>query len=308
MFKQSSLKEFVLSVETMKLSTEKQRTLKLISAPNFYTIKQISKARNVSIRQIQKDVKFLKDNGFLNPSNQTRYTTGYPNKNELRLHGEGFNIRLLNTSERYFKLLKKNPIMYIENHAIRLHKSSINVYSNKSFVANDTEKVNELAIRYWDLFFSKLEHKLGILIKKTNCCNIFRFKAHYSEVNNEIARECNKKGEKLKIYAKEDGKLWFMIDNSLNLNEAETQHRITASEDMNKIKHFLNDLRTREDYTNFSDLISEQLTIQKNINLLVNSQISTQNQLKILLKALSPENKRHNIPKEDIKPATFGIG
>ena len=67
---------------------------------------------------------------------------------------------------------------------------------------------------------------------------------HYAETNNELAQECEKKAYKVRVYTTSDSKLWFLIDNSFNLHEAETVHPETAKEDMgNIVKPFFNDLR-----------------------------------------------------------------
>ena len=48
----------------------------------------------------------------------------------------------------------------------------------------------------------------------------------------------------MRVYTTEDHKLWFTIDNSLNLHEAETQHPKTAKHDMQEVvRPFFNDMR-----------------------------------------------------------------
>ena len=78
----------------------------------------------------------------------------------------------------------------------------------------------------------------------THWLNIKLVKNHYAETNNELSEEINKEDVKIRLYATEDNKMWFEIDNSLNLNEAETTHTETAKQDMEEtIKPFFNDLR-----------------------------------------------------------------
>ena len=63
-------------------------------------------------------------------------------------------------------------------------------------------------------------------------------------MGNELAKDCNLNKDYIRVYTREDGKLWFMIDNSFNLNEAETVHPETAKADMeNIIQPYFNDLR-----------------------------------------------------------------
>ena len=58
-------------------------------------------------------------------------------------------------------------------------------------------------------------------------------------IKNCLAIQCNKKGEKLRV-TNEDG-LWFTIDNSFNLEEAETLHPKTALLDSLGIQKYFNE-------------------------------------------------------------------
>jgi len=78
----------------------------------------------------------------------------------------------------------------------------------------------------------------------------YRFKVsrqHYSLVKNALAKQYERDGKKLQVYS-ENG-LWFVIDNSYNLHEAETVHPKTAVDDNEKVQNFFNGLKATENYT-----------------------------------------------------------
>jgi len=64
---------------------------------------------------------------------------------------------------------------------------------------------------------------------------------HYALIKNSLAKQYDKEGKKLFCYTK-DG-LWFIIDNSYNLHEAETIHPNTALTDNEKIQNWFNGLK-----------------------------------------------------------------
>jgi len=92
-----------------------------------------------------------------------------------------------------------------------------------------------------------LESVLGanFKINKKYCFKVSR--QHYALVKNSLAEQYNRDGKKLQIYSN-DG-LWFVIDNSYNLNEVETVHPKTAVDDNTKLQNFFNGLKEAENYT-----------------------------------------------------------
>jgi len=68
-------------------------------------------------------------------------------------------------------------------------------------------------------------------------------------MQNALAQQYNESGEKLEI---RNGKgLWFLIDNSFNLNEAETVHPGSAMTDNKKVQDFFNSLKAQPITTDF---------------------------------------------------------
>ncbi|NCO11001.1 hypothetical protein CO038_03590 [Candidatus Pacearchaeota archaeon CG_4_9_14_0_2_um_filter_39_13] len=51
----------------------------------------------------------------------------------------------------------------------------------------------------------------------------------------------------MKVYSEEGP--WFVVDNSYNLNEAETGHPVTVVDNNTKVQNYFNGLKATENYT-----------------------------------------------------------
>ncbi len=133
-----------------------------------------------------------------------------------------------------------------------LHNESVIVSCNelKNFYGKTPDLAMANSMIYWNDIFIRLQDRLKvIMIKEENTC-IKQFNGHFAEVDNELAKECNERKARVKIFAREDNKLWFTIDKSWNVNEAETVHPDTAQRDMQEsVQPFFNDLREITGYT-----------------------------------------------------------
>jgi len=168
---------------------------------------------------------------------------GCPPDEEIRLHGEQYVARILYRFPRYDKVRKNSPMITIKGFKLKLNKRTVEIYSLNSYMGKDASEATMKSLNHLSEIIKYIENDVGAVIIKDRYHNLRRVKAHYSEINNELAQDCEKKKEKIKIFAREDGKLWFQIDNSFNLHEAETQHPATAKEDIDKVKVFFDDLR-----------------------------------------------------------------
>lgn len=113
--------------------------------------------------------------------------------------------------------LKGTPRVFIEGRKIWFGKKNIIVYEPGSFFDVNAMESRKLAVfKLLDLL-RKVEDKIGMSLSP------YKFtprREHFALVKNALAVQCNKEGEK--IYVKNNGGLWFLIDNSYNLDEAET--------------------------------------------------------------------------------------
>jgi len=284
------------------LTKVEQEVLHLLKN-EYLTPKQIAIRRKTSDKAVYKIIAKIKGKGVLGNRlkgvEKNRYTFQPQPNHKIRLHGQVFKINLLYKDNRYKKKLEDSNLVNIDNNQIRLHRNSIIVYSENDFYGDTAQKATINSMAYWTRFFNRLEKDLGIIIVKHRKHNISLVKQHYAEINNELAEECERKAEKIRIYTKEDGKLWFTIDNSFNLSEAETQHRYTAEEDMEEIvqPHF-NDLRN-----NRPPVPSEVWKIVAEITKHNHETAAGLNTL-ITLMNIKPKEDNELVPKE--KPNYFG--
>jgi hypothetical protein len=186
------------------------------------------------------------------------------------LHGQQFHIQLIYRGDRFKDKVSK--LITVDGNSIMVYRDSIEVYSNTFFFGSDVDKVTADSLRYWTKLFVRLESELDCIILKPRVDNIKLVKqGEYAEVNNELAIECKKQAEKIRVYSDDDGKLWFQVDNSFNMDEAETVHPVTSKRDMGDIiKPFMNTLRNNpnvlEDLFKAIRLMQETQGVQAQLN------------------------------------------
>jgi len=223
-----------------------ERDILSLLSDEHLTIPQVAIRRQTSKQAVYKILSSLKKKGLINKNFQrveknlsTMVENGW-----IRLHGQEFNIKIIYKDKRYKELKKRANVIDVDGNTVRLYRDSVEVYSVHSFFSESVQKATAKSFRYWSKFFRVLENDLKIILVKSRVQNIKQVNAHYSETNNELAQDCIMNHDKIRVYTREDGKLWFLIDNSFNLCEAETVHSHTAYKDMQGvIRPFFNDLR-----------------------------------------------------------------
>jgi hypothetical protein len=233
-----------------------------------------------------KTIKILERKGVLNLKTKKvqniRCTPPSTKIKQIRLHGQEFNIKLIKKGSNYSKLMTNSNTISIDDNTIRLYTNSIEIYSGKSFFSEDVGKATSKSLQYWNRFFVRLESELDIIIVKNRHKNINLVKHHYAYTHNDLAKEMNEEDIRIRLYATEDNKLWFEIDNSWNLNEAETVHKQTAKQDMqNIIQPFFNDLRD-----NFKEEVPTISLILQSINELSKQNLETAKGLNAVVKLM----------------------
>lgn len=315
--KKKSTKNAVLNRSNLpKLTQAEEEVLALLSKEKLRR-NQIATRRKCSKQAVSNIISNLKKKGALNIVNQDVYKSGStstPSKpNSIRFHGMEFNIKILFKDARYQKIIKKCNVIKIDGNTVRLFKDVIEIYSEQSFFGDNAQKSTIEGFRYFNRFVTKLEHDLKIILIKPRAQNIRMVNAHYAEINNGIARECGDKSQSIRVYGNDDGKLWFLIDNSFNLHEGETVHPQTSKHDMeNVIQPFLNDLRdnkppTLSEMMNIFNGMSEQIiSLNKIVGALCVSQQVSVNTLEAFMKTSieKPEFKEESLPKNWKNPLT----
>lgn len=310
-FKMTPKKPLKLKGDSPKLTKKEQQVLTLLTT-DFLTVKQVALRRHCSVQAVYEIKKRLEKKGVLSRTFKNLEKKRCTFKGfGVRLHGQEFNIKLLWQSPVYKRYVGK--LLFFDGNSVRCYKNSVEVYGKKSFEAEDEHKATAESLVYWERFFSVLENDLKVLLVKPRKNNIELVKAHYAEVNSEMAREAEVSGEKIRIYARDDGKLWFMIDNSFNLFEAETQHRDTSKRDLGIVRKHLNDWRDNDPPT-----LSETMRVLDTFALLLREQAEVNKEtaagLNAVVKLLNIQNVE-NVEKvekfksnknDDYKPDYFG--
>jgi DNA-binding transcriptional ArsR family regulator len=130
---------------------------------------------------------------------------------------------------------------------IWLTDKSIIIYEKSSYLADTSKEAQERAIQDMLALMKSLEKHLQANFKTGKYYKFKVSRQHYSLVKNALAQQYDKEGNKLQVY-NEDG-LWFLIDNSYNLHEAETVHPKTSVDDNKKVQDYFNGVKKLEDYT-----------------------------------------------------------
>jgi DNA-binding transcriptional ArsR family regulator len=130
---------------------------------------------------------------------------------------------------------------------IWLTNKSIVIYEKSSYLADTSKESQERAIQDMLALMKSLEKHLLANFKTGRYYKFRVSRQHYSLVKNALAQQYDKEGNKLQVY-NEDG-LWFLIDNSYNLHEAETVHPKTSVDDNKKVQDYFNGIKKFENYT-----------------------------------------------------------
>jgi hypothetical protein len=126
-----------------------------------------------------------------------------------------------------------------------LTNSSIIIYEKSSFFAETAKDAKKYALMTFIELVKKLERTLHADFT-FKLGKEYRFKVsrqHYALVKNALAEQYDYEGKRLQVREPDAGKLWFVIDNSFSLHEAETVHPRTADSDNAKVQNFFNSLK-----------------------------------------------------------------
>jgi DNA-binding Lrp family transcriptional regulator len=290
----------------MGLTQKEKEVLKFLTE-DFETPKRIAIRRQTSVQAVYKIINKLKKEGYIKKSfvrfKKSDVLLNPPHiLNLIRLHGQEFNIKIISKDDRYKEILNKCNHIEQDGSTIRLYNDSIEVYMPLMFYGEDAQQTDSKAIPVLQKLIYRLEDRLKVVLIKNGYENIKRVNAHYSEINNEVARDLRIKSDKLRIYTKEDGKLWFLMDYSLNVDEAEAVHPKTSKQDITTVKEFFNDLRDNEPCTItqlkqiIGSLAKEQLETKQSVTAIAQS-------LNIVISLLKPIEQPKAIKEDDTIPS-----
>jgi len=189
-------------------------------------------------------------------------------------------IEILEKNKIKFKLigvLKTTPRIFINNKKIWLGNKTLTIFEPNSFYGNNAIQSRKYAVFKLLSTLEAFERKFNINIKP------YTFKPareHYGLIKNDLAIQCNKKGEKIHVRDDLEGE-WLWIDNSESLGELETGGKKALTRNI-QVQKWWNDNKKH----NF------QVTptfLMESINKLTAIQIETNNQLF----QYAEQNKQH---------------
>lgn len=239
LYKLSIMEQRVYDLLVNANLTAKQIQIKLKLSPSTYYFHR----KNIKNKGFLRLNFTLENNGSTFPVNSSKNNS--ENIHQIRLHGLELNINILYKDSRYKDTLKRSNILDIDGNTIRLYRDSIEAYINTSFFGETAQKATAKSVAYTQKLLNRLEYDLKLILVKPRAHNIKIVNAHYSEINNEISEDCRINAQKIRIFTTEDSKLWFTIDNSFNLREAEAVHPETSKRDIEHVTAWFQDIRDK---------------------------------------------------------------
>lgn len=216
------------------------------------TTKQICQDLKISKQKLQYYLDKLKRQNKIQKLGYGVWQTNfYLVDRSVRGHGFLWYLRLPNKVHIWKEILSKKNISFKEinnnlnyefffkDNRIRLSSKSILIYDIKSYFGFNAVDSKKFAMSELQSFLNELQAKLGIELQVKGKYIVKTSRQHYALIRNSLAMQCRKNGTKINVY-NEKG-LWFTIDNSFNLEEAETVHPETALVDNLGVQNFFNE-------------------------------------------------------------------
>jgi len=179
------------------------------------------------------------------------------------------------TNEKREQYLEKHNIKYIRlrisgsgqriifrNRKVWLTNKSIVIYDTASYFAERSVEAKSTAIYSFFGIVKGIERLLHVEFAMNNNYKFKVSRQHYALVQNALAKQYTEEGKKLEV--RTDKGLWFLIDNSFGLQEAETIHPKTAMTDNVKVQDFFNSLKAQPNGITIDSLLELSNGIQQN--------------------------------------------
>jgi hypothetical protein len=216
------------------------------------TTKQIKSDLHISKQKLQYYLDKLKKQNKIQKLGYGVWQTSKDTvANSVRLHGLMWHLKLPKEIRVWKEILEKKNIsfseinkgktlqIYFKENKVWISKRSIIIYDIKSYFGFNAVDSKKYAMDNLKSFLNELQAKLGIDLQYKHNFIIKTSRQHYALVRNALAMQCRKDGTKINVY-NERG-LWFTIDNSFNLEEAETVHPKTALIDNLGVQRYFNE-------------------------------------------------------------------
>ena len=277
------MQEVKKEVQTIEKEVQKDALLDIVfsSLEAGKSTKQIIKEQSISKQKLQYYLDKLKSMGKIRKISYGVWQTSKDTvANYCRGHGFMWHIKLPKEIKVWDKLLESKHInfksingghtfqFYFKDRKVWASSNSIIIYEIESFFGNNAVETRKLAFFKLRSLLIDLESKLGINLRKNESFIVKVSRQHYSLIKNCLAIQCNEEGKKIKV-SNENG-LWFEIDNSFNLDEAENVHPKTALVDSLGIQKYFNEHKETKFEVTPKAILNYQLENTKQLNQLTN--------------------------------------
>jgi len=278
----------------LDLTNSEKEVLNLLTEERL-SPKKIALQRKCTRQAISKIIKSLKKKGAYTLSLQVVDKDGGTQQPsvQLRIHALQFIIKILWKDERYAKQLESSNQLKIDGNTLDLYPNAIYLSLNQSFYGDTLSHAFWKVSQYMPRLLARMEHELKCILIKARSQNIKLVRIHIAETNNELAKQVENTGDRyFKVYAEDDGKLRFLIDNSFNLHEFEGVRAISARPDMEKVGNVFNDIADKEHYlpSDTKSMIDKLAIISQNM---VTGIVPALNELKETQRAFSRDFQVH---------------
>ena len=231
--------------------------------------KAISKELNISLPNLSYHLRQLKDSGNIKKIGygtwEVKNLTLNTLKKDKQIRGHAFIWTIkLNKKFDWINLLKNKdyklvrgltPRLFILSKKVWLGKKTITIYESKSFYGINSIESRKFAVITLLEVLEALEKELGINLKPY----IFKpNREHYGQIKNDLARQYNRKKQKMVISDSLEGD-WLWIDDSESLSELETKNIVRSKQ----VQDWWNDNK-KHNFKVTPSFLMETLAIQQN--------------------------------------------
>lgn len=274
----------------------------LLGLSKFMSVKEIASYRKCSRQAVYKAITTLLEKGLVQKNGLTYGLTELGKQglsslmgltNKLRQHNIKVKIEVLESPKNWDK--KRNELIRLPyfNKRIELLNNSYDLFNygkvnikttTKSLIISMptfySDSIDDVVIQMMDCLYEtipKLERTFKVRLIKDYKANIKIISQEYARLNDALAKNYRKEGEKLYVTDAE-GKVWLIADYSFQTDELETIDPNKASDDMTTVHSFMNDLRINPmklselkelmtfQYNTIAGLVKTQEVFRENIN------------------------------------------
>jgi len=211
-------------------------------------------------------------------------------KKQVRGHGFIFYLKIPKLKnwkkrERYlyqkninFKKIPYGQTITLKDRKIKLFDNSVIIYDRFSYISDLAKNTKSQAIYKFLEIVKSLERLLKADLSQNKRYKFKVMREHYGLIKNALARQYDRENKKLYCYC--DKGLWFIIDNSYNLHEAETVLLDQAISDNEGIQKFFNEMKETNYEVTPKFMLNAIGNNTKTITLVLNNQVEFAKNLK----------------------------